>query len=633
MAQSRQIRPLPPELANQIAAGEVVERPASVIKEMAENSLDAGATSVSVDIEHGGQSLIRVVDNGHGIVPEELELAVTRHATSKISTLPDLGRIQSLGFRGEALASVCSVSRFHIASRLHSATEGAELDIEFGSLTPVRPAAMRPGTMVEVRDLFANVPARLKFLKTEATESKKCQIALFRLALGAPQAGFRLTSNERTLFDFPAGQSLTDRLALAWPPALCEELAPFDLQRDDMRAHGVAGSPMKAQGRAERMLFYVNNRPVADKLLLQAARDAYKGRLLAREYPQVVVFLELPPMDVDVNVHPAKMEVRFRYERDVFRLIRSAILSALEQAEGAEHIASQQDDAEKSSAASREAFPTSADGATPAPLETQKFSTYRDFREPSQLPLHVSPTPSQVSRQEAKHEPKHAAHMTGFASTQPPRSVAEHPPEFRALNAEEPLVHAPSAPRRQHMVNGMAYLGQVAGTYLILRMPDGSLGLLDQHAAHERVLYENMRRQGEHGNSRPLAIPMDMALHTSERNRLDEMWGRLKAVGFTFGQSTTDSLQVTGIPPCLEPGKGMEYLRAVLSEQAMDIRDIWIMLSCKAAIKAGDELATDEALALLETWSATENKEYCPHGRPALVRFGTKELERLFKRK
>ncbi|MFW5487864.1 MAG: DNA mismatch repair endonuclease MutL [Desulfovibrio sp.] len=645
MAQQRAIRPLPPELANQIAAGEVVERPASVIKEMAENSLDAGADSIAVNIEHGGQSLIRMVDNGYGIVPDQLELAVTRHATSKIASLPDLSRIQSLGFRGEALASVCSVSRFRIASRPHDAEEGAELSVEFGSLSPVRPTAMRPGTIVEVHDLFANVPARLKFLKTEPTEAKRCHDALFRLALGAPHAGFSFTSNGRQLFDFPPGQSLIDRLSLAWPPALCEELTPFDLTREDMRAHGLAGSPMKAQGRADRMLFFVNNRPVADKILLQAARDAYKGRLLAREYPQIVLFLELSPTDVDVNVHPAKMEVRFRYEREVFGLIRAAVLSALERSEGmgremeyeglpstALHSGIQPDQRATEHPAS-ESLPLSP-----------KFPTYKEFKEPGRLPLTPSPSTSPFPGLSGRSSTSREA-TRGLSS-----GVAEETTDFLASN-DAPNIQqniprtpdfqdtAPSRPaqifgeHRERVVNGMAYLGQIAGTYLILRLPDGSLGLLDQHAAHERVLYEAMRQRGEHGNSHPLAIPMDMPLHPSERSRLEEIWGRLKSVGFTFGETTEKSLQVTGVPPSLEPGKALEYLRSVLSEQATDIRDIWIMLSCKAAIKAGDELALDEALALLETWSTTQDKEYCPHGRPALVRFGEKELERLFKRK
>ena len=474
MAAPRPIRSLPPELANQIAAGEVVERPASVIKEMAENSLDAGATSIAVDIEHGGQSLIRVVDNGNGIPADQLELAVTRHATSKIASLPDLSRILSLGFRGEALASVCSVSRFYIASRLHDAAEGAELGVEFGMLSPVRPAAMRPGTVVEVRDLFANVPARLKFLKTEATEAKRCQNALFRLALGAPRTGFSLTSNGRRLFDFPPAQLLTNRLALAWPPSLCEELASFDLTRDDMRAHGLAGSPMKAQGRADRMLFYVNNRPVADKVLLQAAREAYKGRLLAREYPQVVVFLELPPTDVDVNVHPAKMEVRFRYEREVFGLIRAAVLSALDRQEITKGRTKTGETPPASGVVQRKDHAYAADDtAMSHPLlkmspDGPQFSTYRDYRDPDQLPL-----APQTRTTPATHSFSRLSASVG--TRRPAPGIAEEALEFSTRDAafsapdnSGASTHLqPFSPHRELTVSGMAYLGQIAGTYLI----------------------------------------------------------------------------------------------------------------------------------------------------------------------
>lgn len=612
MSDTPVIRVLPAGLRNQIAAGEVVERPSSVVKELVENSLDAGATRVDVTIEKGGRSLIVVQDNGVGIGPDQLNLAVTRHATSKISSLDDLSAIGSFGFRGEALPSIASVSRFTMTSCLRGSGEASFIEVRAGEVQGEGPAALASGTRVEVRDLFSATPARLKFLKAETTENKRCQDTLMRISLAHLAAGFSLTIGGREAFRLPPDQELAARLATFWPPAVCDGLLPFDVERDGYRAHGVAGSPATAQGRGDRILLYVNGRPVQDKMMLSAVRQAYRGMLISREYPQLVLFLELPSAEVDVNVHPAKLEVRFLEESRVFSIIRAGIMSALSGMNG--QSASPEPDYPSSGYSAPHSGTPIASGGGSAPVHRghtpsgsqPKFSTYKEFRSeynpPRDIPLPVPPT-------------------SGGGLVEPPAgpTVSSYP--------------ASGAGQGKRLSGtDFAYLGQVADTYLVLRQGN-SLVLIDQHAAHERVLLAAMRTERTRGDSQPLALPIEMALHPSEAEVLRELWDGLKTMGFLLEMDGPAKVLMRGVPPTLDSGKAREYLADALAEKARTLDDLWTMMACKTAIKANQPLATDEALALLETWLGTPEKEFCPHGRPIVVSWSPADLEKLFKRK
>ncbi len=678
----RHIKVLPSDLRNQIAAGEVVERPASVVKELVENSIDAGATHVDITIEEGGQTLIQVRDNGHGIPQDELEMAVTRHATSKVASLEELMSIGSYGFRGEALPSIASVSTFTITSApapevANTPADAFFIKVEHGSIISQGPAALHQGTVVEIRDLFANIPARLKFLKTKNTETKRCQEMLSRLALARPDVGFTFTNNGREVWRFPTNQTLRDRLAILWPPAITDSLLPLNHTREGYTIRGLAGHPQKAQPRADRMLFWVNGRSVNDRLLMRAVRDGYRGRLLSKEYPQIALFLEMQPELVDANVHPAKNEVRFQDENSVYLAVRKGIeralddLTVLEQVEvgtdpfttsSNSHVpATTQASMNLDSPPPKPAgFWGAADdhgvinrnpNTEPTGYETEVVRTthtsaalYSYIDEDNDVSLNFSPSTEQATAPytpvlELNEQSAFAAEQADLSISPPTQAYAEetHAAAMAATPATEyyePQAHPGAEPESQNVTIGdLTYLGQLANTYLIIRQRNQKLVLLDQHAVHERILFERIKRDASQGHSQLLALPINLALHPSEAHRLQEMWGDLEKIGFSLATSGETEVRVKGIPNALETAEAKEFLREILSGQISSMEDLWAMMSCKSAIKAGQKLTSDEAAGLIAQWLTTPDRTYCPHGRPAVLQFTIDDLEKMFKRK
>jgi len=583
---------LPSELQNQIAAGEVVERPASVLKELVENSLDAGADRVEAGTESGGQGLIWVQDNGIGLAPEELASALTRHATSKIGSVHDLLHLSSFGFRGEALPSIASVSRFRIASVPRGGSEGSSLEVEFGAFSQPRPAPVREGTRIEVRDLFLNTPARLKFLKKQSTEAKKCQDMLQRLALVNLGCAFRLTSNDRKLLDFERNQSLLQRLESLWPEQVTASLLPVHREVDGASISGYVGHPDKGQGRADRILFFVNKRPVQDKLLLSALKQAYAGRLLSREYPQAVLFLELPPSEVDVNVHPAKSEVKFREEKAVYSLLVNAVQSVLI-------------DAESSLTA---AGPETA-SQTPGSSSPGQTGSLRKPRLPETELAERTET-------YASHSPNSGEKMQSGTSPEPPPS--------RMSEEDATSATAQIAP-------DLTYVGQLEATYLILHSTYKLL-FVDQHAAHERVLYTRYTQDGETQQTQMLALPLRLRLHPSEQSVLDGAARNLRELGFAIHREDRENVSIQGIPQYLDRSAASQFLRDVLREGEQGLEGLWCLMACKNAVKAGEPLARPEAVQLLQAWLECPERQYCPHGRPVSGQLTSADLEKMFKR-
>lgn len=626
------IRRLEPHLINQIAAGEVIERPASAVKELVENALDAQATAITVQLRDGGRSLIAVTDNGIGMDMEDLELAVERHATSKLPS-SDLFNIQTLGFRGEALPSIGSVSRLHLTSRRQGADEAWLLKVEGGEKKPSMPTSHPHGTHIEVKDLFYATPARLKFLKTPSTELSHTVEILNRLAMGHPTVAFKLLSDQRVVFDYKACDSLQMRLSQVMGTEFAENALPLEMSRGEIHLKGFISLPTLNRSNATHQYLFVNGRPVKDKLLHGAVRAAYQDFLASDRYPLLALFVDVPNEEVDVNVHPAKTEVRFRDSG----LIRGTMVSALKQTlGGASHKASTTIGAQALRA------------LRPEPAYQPSLTAYRptgSLRSGGQYT--VGPLAQRGGYRPIDSLYEAPSVGLGAPSNYPPHCHAELDSasmgsrnEFGMTDLDSDLLKANLETPMDIPPLGYAK-AQIHGTYIIAQGVDGMI-IVDQHAAHERLVYEKLKAEKGHVQRQPLLIPEVVELDEGALHRLKEVQQELKDFGLIVEPFGEKAMLIREIPALL----GEIDLQGLLQDLGDEIEDLGSPLSlkerlaeklatsaCHNSVRAGRRLSIEEMNALLRQMEQTAHSGQCNHGRPTYVELKRSDMEKLFGRR
>jgi DNA mismatch repair protein MutL len=594
------IRVLPDPLVNQIAAGEVVERPASVVRELVDNSLDAGARRIEIEIEAGGSRLVRVRDDGAGIDPDQLGLALTRHATSKIADLDDLLKVASLGFRGEALPSIASVSRFALVSRTASQPHAWRVDAEHGRVGPVQPAAHPTGTTIEVRDLFFNIPARRKFLRAERTEFGHIETFVRTVALARPQVEFRLSHNARANLMLRPARDAFDpaRLSALLDDGFVASAAHLDQQAAGMRLHGLLGAPTAARGQADLQYFFVNGRPVRDRVVAHAVRQAYADVLHHGRHPAYVLFLEIDPSAVDVNVHPAKLEVRFRDTRLVHDVLFRTLHEAL--------------------AAARAGTGTGAGMGGP-----------------------LAPVPDRAGAGWSTGPSAQAA-----LGLRVGEGIGAWAALYGAAGAATAATAAPAAPMPADDAGGVPPLGyavaQLHGIYVLAQNARG-LVLVDMHAAHERITYERLKRQRAEAGviAQRLLVPVAVELGPRQMAALDEHGPAIEALGFELAAASRNQVRVLKLPSLLAGGDVAELVQRLLGDLAEhgatrlgeEAEDALLStMACHGSVRANRALTLAEMNGLLRDMEATERSGQCNHGRPTWVEMAIADLDRLFMR-
>lgn len=608
---------LPEHVASQVAAGEVVERPASVVRELVENSIDAGATRIEVAIKRGGTAGIRVVDDGGGMDRDDALLCLERHATSKIRKGEDLAAIRTLGFRGEALPSIASVSRFRLTTRERGALVGTEVLVNGGRIETVRDCGEPEGTQIEARSLFYNLPARRKFLRTEQTEASHVEQQLHLTAIGHPKLGFTFVRDERVVFQLPPGQTLRDRLRdLLGAPLVGEMLEVPEFCTDWLSIRGYIGKAGVSRSTRQQSIVFLNGRPVDNAALTHGLREGYHTALMKGQHPVTYLFLDMDPERVDVNVHPAKREVRFRDPMGVREAIVQALRAALETDRGSWN-------------ATFRAAP-----AAPLIPDRDQLSLRRDWAEfaPATPPPRTAPTPLPP--------PSH----TGFQSAPPPSPAAVEAaptllPAPSVTLPPPPANEAPSAPTSADF----KILGVLGKLYVLMENSNG-LVLVDQHAAHERILYEEMRNRMETQGvpMQRLLLPLTLGVSPKDADWLLRHMDLLNRAGLALEPFGENTFKIDALPTFLRADDPTQLLRDIIddlretSNQNARLRlgeEMIAKTVCRHAVKANDVLREPELVRLIQDLMACDLPYCCPHGRPTMIQMSYAELEKKFGRK
>jgi DNA mismatch repair protein MutL len=623
--QRRPIHQLSPSLVNRIAAGEVIERPASVVKELVENALDAGATHITIEAQDGGRELVRVVDDGHGIPPADLALAFASHATSKLIEDEDLFRISTMGFRGEALASIGSVSHARLLSRTDEAESvGYEIFNRGGEISVAQAAAGNVGTTIEVRNLFFNVPARRKFLKGSATEFGYISETVLRTALAFPQVSFKLLHNGRAVLNLPATTE-EDRLLAGWPGDFREHRLGVDARDAEISLRGIIGLPDLTRPTMKYQHLFLNGRPIRDKSMQHALREAYRGLTEPGRFPAAVLLLTIPSGDVDVNVHPTKSEVRFRDSGRIHGLVHSSVRETLLKSNLAPRATPglpESDDPVRLDMQARLAafFKGSLAGAAEGNGNGEVTETLLTPPAPAPPPFRTW-----------------GAQGATTTPTDPPSATPPPPPPTPAQT------NAPSPPRDfTRSVTPPSAAMQLHNSYLVAQSDDG-LVIIDQHALHERIMFEELLSRVTAGplESQRLLIPRTLPATSRMIATLEQIGPLLARLGIEAVPFGPDAVAVQAFPSFLDKLEPADFVSDLLERGEQELLDlteeellheVLDMMSCKAAVKAGDPLSAAEIGALLARRELVERSSNCPHGRPTTLRLSLRDLEKQFKR-
>ncbi len=608
------IQQLSPHLADMIAAGEVVERPASCAKELVENAIDAGATQVTVEIENGGMTFLRVSDNGCGIAAEDVETAFLRHATSKLKTERDLEAIHTLGFRGEALAAISAVSRMDVLTKTADATYGTSLHLEAGVVTERGEAGCPNGTTMIVRDLFYNTPARMKFMKSDSAESSALLSNMQRMALAHPEVAFRVIRDGEVQLQTSGDGELYSAIYAVMGRQTAKEMVPVESRWEKYSLSGYVSMPTATRGNRANQIFFVNGRLVRSKTMTTALEEAYRNRMMVGRFPSCVLHLRMPEHMVDVNVHPAKVEVKFINERDIFDTIRYGVEGALEKTVDRPEVKLPERPAPKEEAKPMQVASPKADF-----YRSMTAQEYRSFaKQMSQAPR---VRPSETVRQQV------------FAPKSEPLKPAPKPAP-KAEPMPEPIAAILKEETKPYRI-----VGEVLDTYIIVEQDAGML-LIDKHAAHERILFERLRSNAEPIMPQLLLAPVLFTPEREEAAVLMENEALLSELGFGLSDYGDGTLAVQQIPSELDASEAEATLNAMASDllagkrtELSALRDNLLhTIACKAAIKGGRHSDAKEREVLVREVLSREELKYCPHGRPICIRLTKAQLERQFKR-